>query len=290
MKSLLMGMIVWMTLASCLIAGNPKPQLLVAPEKWIENASKDPSTGVMLDVRDKARYEEGHIPGAIWVDTSLWKNATSKDEGLRDKNFWAHEIGKLGIDGKETIVVYGDNLTESARVWWLLSYLGCENVRLLDGGWKAYLQCGGKPSKESPVVGSVKFEPSFQEDRLATAEEVLELGVRNKKVQVIDNRTSQEYQGVEVRGPRGGHIPGAKHSDWQEYVDAEGRFLPIAQLKSKLIAKGIDLDRPCTTHCQGGGRSSVGAFVMEMATGEPAMNYYRSWGEWGVRSELPIEK
>ena len=43
------------------------------------------------------------------------------------------------------------------------------------------------------------------------------------------------------------------------------------------------------THCQGGGRASVSAFVLERL-GFSTRNYYRGWSDWGNADDTPIEE
>ena len=62
----------------------------------------------------------------------------------------------------------------------------------------------------SPNVEAVKFEPKFQADRLEEIDS-LKKSVKSGKVTVVDARSTDEFTGKEVRGKRGGHIPGAKH-------------------------------------------------------------------------------
>ena len=244
----------------------------------------------VLDVRDSKAYQAGHIEGAIFVDLAAWKKASPDDASMIDANLWGKNVGDLGIDGSETIVVYGSPLTEAARVWWILRYVGCKDVRLLDGGVEAFQAAGGMLVVDPTNVTAKIFKPHFQSSRFVTGTELKKLAIDLSQCKIIDNRTPEEFAGKEVRGPRGGHIPDATNSDWRRYVGTDGKLLPKEQLADLLEADGIDLSQSFVTHCQSGGRSSVGAFVVELVTGKPAKNYYRSWSEWSARDEFPVVK
>ncbi len=127
------------SLESSVWAGESGPLLIQADELIKEIDS--PRLRV-LDVREAKAYEAGHIPGAILVDLAAWKKSSPDDASMIDANLWGKNVGELGIDGTETIVVYGSPLTEAARVWWLLRYVGCADVRLLDGGVEAFQAAG----------------------------------------------------------------------------------------------------------------------------------------------------
>jgi thiosulfate/3-mercaptopyruvate sulfurtransferase len=250
----------------------------------------DHSTTVLLDVRPKMDFDEGHLPKAVWVNLKSWREKSSTVPGLQDKKFWSDEISNLGIDTKSTVIIYGEPLPEAARVWWLLKYCGCQDVRLLDGGTQAWLDSGEKLSKESRHIQPANFEVQFQLKRLATDGDVQELCLVQKTCQLVDNRAPAEFDGTTVRGKRGGHIPGANNLEWSQFIGKDGKFLPAEELLSKIEGANIDLDGTIVSHCQGGGRSSVGAFVFEMLSGKPVRNYYLGWSEWSEKTELPVVK
>lgn len=244
----------------------------------------------IIDVRAKNAYDAGHIPGAVWIDANAWRDQSLKPDALQDTKYWRDTLGSLGIQNQTRVIVYGDQTQNTARIWWLLSYLGCADVRILDGGWKAWEASGGPKETKSTVRAAAHFDVKFQSERLATLTEIQKEAVDAQTCQILDNRTKEEYEGTVNRGGRAGHIPGAQNLDWTALVDENGKFLPEATLRQKLAAAGIDLSKPVATHCQSGARSSVGAFVYEMLTGKPAKNYYRGWSEWGTNESVPITK
>lgn len=243
----------------------------------------------IIDLRDKAKYDEGHVLGAVHSDLANWKKVYSKPDALENARPWEEFLGALGMESQTRVVVYGDALTDVARVWWLLRYVGAENAQLLDGGFAAYKAASGFVDTKPATVTAQKFAVSFQADRLATADEVKKFS-EGAQCQIVDNRTSGEYDGTEVRGSRGGHIPGAKNLDWQKFVAADGKLRSIDELKKIVADSGVDYAKPMVTHCQSGGRSSVGALVLELLSNKPVKNYYRSWAEWSGRDDLPVAK
>jgi len=111
----------------------------------------------------------------------------------------------------------------------------------------------------------------------------------SKSARIVDARSGAEFTGGDKRAERGGRIPGACHLEWAEFVDKDGRFLPLEALRAKLREAGLTQDgEPVITHCQSGGRASVDAFVMERL-GHPTRNYYLGWSDWGNNGDLPIE-
>ena len=217
----------------------------------------------LLDARPKAEYDEGHLPGAVWVDTKAVRALTARPGGLGDRNAWQSWIAPLGIEpDMEVLIADGGRQLDAARLWWLLSYLGAEKVGLIDGNVALWSAQGRPVTREVPKVKPASFRVLFRDDRLATRADVAR-ALEGGKVQVVDARTIGEYTGERKSSKRGGHIPTACRLEWSDLVGQDGRFLAESVLRSKVEGLGLKADEPVITHCQGGGRASVDAFVLE---------------------------
>lgn len=242
----------------------------------------------ILDARTKARYEQGHVPGAVWVDLEVWSKTFAAQQ---DPKQWADKIGKLGIDAGAQVVVYDDVLSkDAARVWWLLRYWGVKDVRLLNGGWPAWTKAGFPVSKEAAAIEPVRFViEAPQATRLATKSQVLDL-LKDKRTQIIDTRSEKEFCGDDkLKNKRGGAIPGAIHLEWSDALDPKTqKFKSAGDLTKIFKDAGIDVAKPSVTYCQSGGRAAVMAFTLELMGAKDVANYYRSWSEWGNDESTPI--
>jgi thiosulfate/3-mercaptopyruvate sulfurtransferase len=265
-------------------AAYPRTDMLVEPAELAKPGAAEKYR--ILDAREKPKYEAGHVPGAAWVDHDQW----AKDDLGVER--WRRRIGNgVGIGANTPVVIYDDvRFNRAARIWWLLRAAGVRDVRLLNGGWKGWQAAGGAVSKEVPETEAVKFDMKFQPDRVATKEFVLK-ALDEKKVQIVDARSKAEYAGQDRRAKHGGSIPGARHLEWTDAIDAKTHRFKSADELSKLFKDaGIDPSQPCTTYCQSGGRASVLAFTLELMGGKDVRNYYKSWAEWGNNDKTPIEK
>jgi thiosulfate/3-mercaptopyruvate sulfurtransferase len=243
----------------------------------------------LLDARAKTEYDKGHIPGAIWVDVKSAEKLAASADGLNDRSVWARWIEPLGIGPDTEVVIYdAQRQLSAARTWWLLSYLGVEKVALIDGGFPLWAKQGHSVTTEVPHVSPRAFPVVFRESRHATRADVLE-SLKSGEHQIVDARSTDEHTGKEVRSKRGGRIPSACLLEWNTLVDPDGRFLDERTLRTKLLAIGVEPNKPIITHCQGGGRASVDAFVLERL-GFPTRNYYLGWSDWGNTDETPVEK
>jgi thiosulfate/3-mercaptopyruvate sulfurtransferase len=262
----------------------PNPSLLLQPGD-LAKASGDYR---LLDVRSRDAFEKGHAPGAIWVDVAAWSKAFNADPD--DATGWSKRLGGYGIDADKSIVVMGDALNESARVWWLLRYWGCSDVKLVDGGWTGYVDAGGpvtivqaKPRQTTPNL-------TAHHERLETKGQLLD-ALKGKPPQIVDARSTAEYCGTKETAARNGSIPGAINLEWTEVLDPKTkRFKSPADLKALIAERHIDVDRPVVTYCQSGGRAAAVAFTLELMGGKQVGNYYKSWAEWGNAADTPVVK
>ena len=192
----------------------------------------------ILDTRPKDAYDKGHIPGALRVDVASWQELGKLEGGFRDSKAWGQKVSELGIGADTRVVVYGNSLTDTARIWWTLKYLGLENVTVLDGGWDAWLREKRPAETIVPQVAAAQFVPKFDADRLMEIDP-LKGSLRSGKVKVVDARSKDEFTGKELRGKRGGHITGATHLEWKELVAGDGRFKTPDQLRAVFRERGI---------------------------------------------------
>jgi thiosulfate/3-mercaptopyruvate sulfurtransferase len=263
-----------------------RPKLLLEPSELAR--PEVARQFVILDVRDLEAYAQQHIPGARRVDHAEWKAAFG--EG-KDAEGWSERIGKLGIGPRSQVVVYDDASAKNAtRIWWILRYWGVGDARLLNGGWKAW-QAEGLPTtaEATDPASEAAFKAVPRTIRLLTTGQLLDSLSKNR-FQVVDTRSHDEFCGIEKKGnQRAGAIPGAKHIEWTDLIDAETeRFKSPDELRRLIHEAGVDLDKPTATHCQSGGRASVMAFGLELMGAQDVRNYYAGWSEWGNSEDTPI--
>ena len=122
-----------------------------------------PRPPVLLDVRNqngvadgRLEYQAGHLPGAVYVDlpTEL-QGAPDGFSGARPlppTDQLQDRARAWGISAGDPVVVY-DNVsgTKAGRAWFVLRWAGLESVRLLDGGYQAWLRGGHPVSTAEPA-------------------------------------------------------------------------------------------------------------------------------------------
>ncbi len=209
-------------------ANKPDASILIEPHQ-LQKKLGDKNLRV-LDVRSQDDYAKQHIPGAVRVDVGDWKNLATADDGLHDAQGWSERLSPLGLNKGMHVVVYGSKLSNTARIWWLLKYVGVKNVSLLNGGWESWAKQDRPAESSAHRVAATKFKADFQADRLEEIDS-LKKSLKSKKLKMVDARSDGEYAG--------GRIPGSAHLEWKELVAKNGRFKTKTQLQQLFRKRGI---------------------------------------------------
>ena len=131
------------------------PKLLVEA-----NAAEDKAYTV-FDTRAKPAYSEGHIPGAVQLSVGPWGKAINAEKA--DAAFWKKELAAIGVGSKSIVLVYSDDIRDMCRAWWMFKLAGVADVRVLNGGWKAYVaaKLGSVWAESVPAAGAdITNEPA----------------------------------------------------------------------------------------------------------------------------------
>jgi thiosulfate/3-mercaptopyruvate sulfurtransferase len=271
--------------------GYANAHLLVTP---LELSRILDTTGVtrplLLDLRPPEAYTEGHIPGALHLD--LWGVSLVDTDPAPLKAFmWMieHVLAVHGVDGATPIVVYDEQSgVRAARAFWFLEYFGHPSVRLLDGGFGAWVAAGLAVTREAHPAPKSEWTGSREETTLATWKDVKGAIARGDTV-VLDTRSDAEYEGTLVRAARGGAVPGAVHIEWTRNLSSSGEFKPAGDLQKMYDDAGVTPDREVITYCQGGYRAAHSYLALRLLGYPRVRMYIGSWKEWGDRNDLPIE-
>ena len=170
-----------------------------------------PSLGPIryLDARDQTMFDARHAPGAVRVPVDEWDaGAKAADVGFNNTTYWDQALGSLGIDPSALAVTYdGGQMTNAARVWFVLQYFGIKAV-IVNGGWPALSQAAVLPTGAGPSKGVFRAVPGSGAVGLVDRETLKRQ--LDGAAHVFDTRTRAEFTGEDARNrARSGHLPGA---------------------------------------------------------------------------------
>ena len=268
------------------------PELLTDTE-WLQNNLSNKDIRI-VDCGYWEAYKRAHIPGAVGIPGDhYFKDPDTNRTFISNPEQFSREMSELGISNNTLVVAYDDfGSLWASRLWWVLKYYGHHSVKVLNGGWKKWLSEGRQVTDVKPHIHKTKFDPVIDNGILATAEQIMDIDRNNPEKIVFDVRSDAEYKGENDRGnKRAGHIPGAKHLEWLNFVDKEKNmiFKSASEIAALLAPLDITKDKEITTYCQGGIRAAHVFFVLELLGYKNLHVYDGSFREWGNRQDTPIQ-
>ncbi len=239
-----------------------------------------------------AEYLAAHIPGAVFFDIDANADRTvDLPHMLPTPEAFAAMAGQLGLSRDATIVSYDSfGVRAAARVWWTLRVMGFPDVRVLDGGLKAW-RAAGLPLETGDVTPSpTTLEPRLDSALVRSAEDVRAI-IDAGSAQMVDARGAARFRGEapEPRaGLKSGHMPGARNVPFDTLLTAEGTMKPPEEVAALFRAASIDLDQPIVTTCGSGVTASVLALGLARTGRDRTPVYDGSWSEWGGLADTPV--
>ncbi len=172
----------------------------------------------------------------------------------------------------------------ATRAWWLFRHVGLGDVRVLDGGYAAWVAAGLPPAVDpsGPPPGDVC--PQGTDMPTVSADAILAHG---DEVTLIDVRAPERFRGdVEPVDPVAGHIPGAVNLPTTGNLDEDGRFLAEELLRER-FASVVAAGRPVVVYC-GSGVNATHTILALHEIGVPAALYPGSWSGWITDPSRPV--
>ena len=289
--------------------------VLIKVDELAGQFADEPPT--LLDVRwrlggppGRELYAAAHIPGAVFVDLDRDLAAPPGSGGrhpLPATADFESAMRRAGVSDSRLAVVYDDaDSTAAARAWWLLRYFGHRDVRVLDGGLRAWMAAGHPAATgDAPVAADTVAADTVAADTVAGGT-VVEPGDFTANPGhlplldaagaarlagtglLLDARAAERYRGeIEPVDPVAGHIRGAVSAPTAENVNGDGTFRPPAELAARFAALGVRPGGETGVYCGSGVTAAHEVLALTMA-GLPAALYAGSWSEWITDPARPV--
>jgi len=275
------------------------PTALVTPA-WLAERISDADVRLVDLGKRLEEFEAGHLRRAQYVD---WRNDLVDPENrahfgiLRPEAFEAL-MSRLGIDADTTVVLYDSHSNRvAARTFWILSYYGHADVRILNGGSPAWEAAGGALTAEILPVVSTDYRIESQEQRYRADKAFVQAAVGREGFEIVDARAPQFYTGEsggsqfgsDVPNAKIGHMPGAQSFFWADHVNEDGTYKSIEELRAHYEGLGIKPDETVITYCHIGLQASTPWFVLTQLLGfEDVRLYDGSMAEWANATDTEL--
>ena len=231
----------------------------------------------------RKQYDLGHVPGAYYVhlDDDM-AGVTGKHGGrhpLPKISDFVEFLNRMGMQKDMLVVAYDDsNFAFASRFWWMLRYLGHDDVAVLDGGFRAWQFSGGAIDCVAPALRVGSFNAAQRSNWVLNREHILDR-IEDPALKLVDSREEARFKGLEEPiDPIAGSIPGALNFPWQEVTDESGFVRPVDFQVNRW--KPISIDDQMVAYCGSGVTACVNLISWEMAGRSAAMLYPGSWSDW----------
>ena len=266
------------------------PEVLV-DTNWTEDHINDSKVRIAeVDYDPTTNYHLGHIPRSVLLD---WKKDINDpvSRNILSQSACEQLLRSIGVNNDTTLILYGDfNNWFAAFAFWVFKYYGFDDVRIMNGGRRKWLEEDRKLDKVIPSYQMGNFNAKDQDEKIRTYLNEVSNSINRGDRIMVDVRSPAEFSG-EVTAPaeyptehaqRGGHIPGAKNIPWGKAVNDDGTFKSAEELTQLYHGYGVLPEKEVIAYCRIGERSSHTWFVLKYLLGYPNVkNYDGSWTEWG---------
>ncbi len=278
------------------------PLLITVPQLKALQTSGQPlmlfdcSFDLMNPAGGETAYREAHIPGAVYVH--LDRDLSDKSGGgvnggrhpLPSREKFAAWLGSVGFGNEMQAVVYDrQGVNYAGRLWWMLKWVGHDNVAVLDGGLQVWQDNEAVTAQVAPARPPTTFKLGAEKAQLVMTS-TIERQLGRPTQTIVDARAAPRFRGeVEPLDAVAGHIPGALNRPFAQNMGADGKFKPAAVLKAEFEALLAGRDPAGVIHHCGSGVSAVpNVIAMELAGLGRAALYAGSWSEWSADASRPF--
>jgi thiosulfate/3-mercaptopyruvate sulfurtransferase len=257
-------------------------------------------------------YRAGHLPGAFELDTNELESPA--DHNRRSPEELESYLLDRGITADTCVIVYGrDDVVDiggkrslrpaghiaATRAASILLYAGVGDVRVLDGGYGAWLAAGGdvettgrNPRAATEFGADIPLRP----DLFIDLDEARALLADPDGV-LVSIRSWAEHVGVtsgyDYIGQRG-DIPGAVWAgggadahDMSQYRSPDNTTLAPGLIAERWRNLGITPERRVAFYCGTGWRASEAFFDAHLMGWTRLAVYDGGWFEWSRRTRVP---
>ena len=236
--------------------------------KLLKSMDSISSSAMIVDVSNQRSIGDAHIRGAINIPSKsfLYDNGT-----LRNVSELTEIIGTKGITSDDDVIVYSDTFGsgESTFVLWMLSYLGHEDVKALDGGLNGWIAASLPMETKENARPAAKFSPNLKTKLLADYDYI-----KSGTASMVDARTFQEF-GKE-------RIPNAVFID-PEHILENDRLKDGAELNDTFAR--LDQNKPVIVYANDLMSASLVWYALQVM-GFDSRIY--TWQDWQAHEGLTI--
>lgn len=261
----------------------------IISSKELANIYEDKSV-LVVSARKNADYKKVHINGAVNVwHMDLYKDGAIKGL-LKSPEEIAKILGNAGIGADKKIIIYDSGVnTFAGRLYWILKYMGCKDVHVLNGQMKMWRKARKPVTRKATPVLPTTLHVALNEGIIASKAYVKE-HKDDANVILVDVRSKEEFDGSAGVIERKGHIPGAINVEYKNLLNEDGTLKSKSDLEKVTKEAGITSDKEIILYCETSVRAGIVYLALTSILEFPKVTVYDgAYFEWSADSACPVE-
>ncbi len=245
-------------------------------------------------------YKKGHLPGAVHVDIS----------SIEEEPHWnlksPEEVEKamidLGITKDKSVILYGSDVSGTARVAYAYLWAGVENVKVLNGSLDAWTKAGYELETAANTATPVKefgAKVPVHPEYWTSIEDAKKRLEEDSNFRLVSIRSYEEFSGetsgytyIDKAGEPKGAVWGKAGSDpyhMEDYTHEDGTYITMNEMKKLWEGLEFTTDNDLAFYCGTGWRASI-PFLIMYENGYTNMSMYDGgWYQWQMDNNLPVQ-
>ncbi|MBN2681781.1 MAG: sulfurtransferase [Bacteroidales bacterium] len=226
---------------------------------------------VVVDARTSADYLKTHVNGAINLDVETLCDKTPYEGKLKDKASLASILGKHGITADKTIVVYCKTGVNAGRLYWILKYMGCKDVKMLDGQMDGWFSARKPITKVAKTPTAATFTPAVKSSILVDKAYVQSKLSASGTI-IVDTRKKADYDA--------GHIGNAINVCYEGFLTGT-KIKANAALTTLFETAGVTKDKEVILYCKTSTSAGLAYFILTSLLNYTNVKVYDgAYSEW----------
>ena len=233
----------------------------------------------------KDEYNKKHIHNAVFFDINNIADPNNYlPHMIPSKELFSEMMSDLGLNNEDDVVIYDNSpFLSSARAWFLFRYFGFENISILPGGLKNWINSGGKVTDKITSIFKGNFIAKKERKELVVSLDQMIKASKGEKSIILDARSYKRFTG-EANEPRpglpSGHIPNSKSLPSSDLIMNDGYLKSLNELKSIFSKGNISVNDDIVATCGSGVSACVIAIALFCMGKSDVTIYDGSWTEW----------
>lgn len=270
--------------------------ITITPAELIQRVRSSMKTSIVASVWEPGegasleRFHMEHIPNSMFCDAALALAGIPSSLAGRNPLPDGEQLGRwfrrMGLNAESPVVVYDHHKgLMAARAWWIFKWAGIEDVRILDGGLKAWVDAGemvvGGPGNFPPTS---TIRPNLGQMPTSNLDEV-----KSHQGILLDCRERSRFSGQkESLDLKAGHIPGAVNVPSGDMLNDDLTFKDPVEIRRMLAAVGIESGENVIVYSGSGLHSAQMIAAMHHADLPGASLFVGGWSQWAADGSNPV--